>query len=165
VPELDDTGQPTGYAQGMCISFGRVPADDAFQIGQPVPQANCPYGAVIVPVDDGASDGDVGYCERQCASSADCRLGYGCYFFVDGMGGQTSTGFCDAINCLDPEFAAMPNNRCPNGYACQSVPTDAGMPEGICVRAAADGGVGDAGGTDASAGRDTGADGGDAGAD
>jgi hypothetical protein len=109
-----------------------------------------------------SSEGDLGYCQRQCSSTADCRLGYGCVFFVDGMGGQTSTGFCDAINCLDPEYAALPNSHCPSGYTCQSVPTDAGMPEGICVRAAADGGAGDAAtdaaGADAAGGDAAGAD-------
>jgi hypothetical protein len=133
----------------MCISFGRVPADSTFAIGQPAPHANCPYGAVIVPAESMSSDGDVGYCQRQCSADADCRLGYGCIFFVDGMGGQTTTGFCDAINCLAPEFATTPNRRCPDGFTCQSIPTDAGMPEGDCVRVVTDGGTADDSGADA----------------
>ena len=149
-----EMGESTGDVDGYCASFGRLPDPAGYAGGSPLLQSNCPMGSVVIPLNNNTdTEGDAGICLRSCATLADCRRGYGCFYF-EITGTRSSTGFCDAINCVSEPWASMPNHRCPAGFACIASPNDGGVPSATCVRSP----VSDAGVTDASA-ADVGSDG------
>lgn len=143
-------GLPTGWIDGYCESFGRVPDPALYGPRIPLPRSNCPAGSVLVPAESQANEGDWGECFKECRADSDCRLNYRCLFFEYRGGGRSATGYCSAFNCLFARFSSEPNNGCAPGFRCERL--DEPQPSGMCVRdgdAGADAASPDATSTDA----------------
>jgi hypothetical protein len=107
------TGDPSGFIGGMCISFGYRLPGSSYNLGQPVPQGNCPMGSGPVPFRNNMAGGSTA-CFPICVHNSDCRTGYACQPL--GMPPMTtSNGFCFPVDC------SMAGMACPSGYACQTV--------------------------------------------
>ena len=133
-------GEATGWTDGYCRSFGRIPEAAAYAPRLSLPRSNCPVGSVIVPYDDNADEGDTGSCLKECRTREDCRGDYGCFFYEFVGGARSSTGFCDSINCLHSRFTSLPNHGCAATSEC--VPYRGSLSQGFCTpMARGDGGV------------------------
>ena len=125
ITEIDDTGQPTGWIGGYCLSFGRT---TNIMQGDAVPQSNCPAGAGTVPL-NGQGPGDWAPCFKICNANSDCRVGYQCDHLTPSMstGNFFTNGICLPIDC------AAPGAMCPAGTQCVIESRDGGAPIGHCA--------------------------------
>lgn len=92
--------EPTGYYQGMCVSFARYEGSQA--------QGGCPAGSVLAADPATTPVGMAVGCYRECMVE-DCRPGYFCASFVPG-----TSGFCAPTSCAVPGYPP-----CPPGAICE----------------------------------------------
>lgn len=89
-PAKYESGTPTGWPDGACLSYGVQPSDAEYEaaVGGPMPTGSCPEGSAPFRTN---GPGNETTCYASCASSADCRQGYNCSFL---SGGNYTTGVC-----------------------------------------------------------------------
>jgi hypothetical protein len=109
LPEIDPSGHPTGYIDGICASFGTQVAASEWVAGGPTPRGNCAEGSVLT-TSSGSVEGDLEVCLPECTDASDCRPGYDC---ARGAPPMYTTGYCLPVIC------DVPGMECPTGYSCQ----------------------------------------------
>lgn len=75
IPEMNGTA-PTGFLDGMCVSYCVQPADADYQ-AKTLPVADCPDNEACAP----SATGGAGYltqCRPRCTRDSDCRPDYVC---------------------------------------------------------------------------------------
>lgn len=120
---VENNPTPTGFLDGMCISYGVEPSPSDYVPGAPLPQGSCPDGSAVIPGLASGFYGDLAICFRTCVSDGECRPGYGCTHFEVSSPPNTD-GLCIPIDC-----ASAP---CPAGTTCADVSSWLGHQ--VCTR-------------------------------